>query len=234
MTHRTRQTLESHLAIALVHLEPPVHHLRALRLLNSLIASSERPDTSLIVAKAHVLQSSEKWQQAIEGWSAVLDSRPSEEIHNEALAERSWCQFNNGDLDSARQGFEQVLKSLEARKVLRDQQQHEKEKARSKAGLEKGEGVEEGETSVEATERASCWYRLGRCLWELGGEWRRISERLVHSLTFSFALNSFSYRLGPHWHCLRCLRKGHSRSQRLCAGVHSSRDLLPLSGGPRL
>lgn len=62
------------------------------------------------------------------------------------------------------------MEKLEKRKEVRDEERKGREKARSKAGIERGEGVEEGETTVEALERATAWWRLGQCLWELGGE----------------------------------------------------------------
>lgn len=170
LTRSTRRTLESHLALALVNFDPPTHHLRALRLLDSLIKSSSSPDTALLGGKARVLQSSEKWQQAIEVWDLVLANDPSHGLKNEAVAEKSWSLYHAGELQASRDGFEQVIQALEARKKVRDEERAAQEKFRSKAGIEKGEGVEEGESSEEALERATCWYRLGQCLWGLGGQ----------------------------------------------------------------
>ncbi|KAK4701573.1 superkiller protein 3, partial [Phenoliferia sp. Uapishka_3] len=165
----SRRTLDSHLAISLVHLDPPNHHLRALRLLDSLLSTSPGPEIPLLTAKAYVLQYAEKWLLAVAAWDQVLSSSPTtSSAETEVKAERSWCLFNAGELESAHQAMLEVVETLEARKAVRDEEKKVKEKARSKAGLERGEGVEEGETTSEALERATAHWRLGQCLWELG------------------------------------------------------------------
>lgn len=77
--------------------------------------------------------------------------------------------FSAKEYEEAVEGLEKVVEVYAIRKGVRDEQQKEREKARSKAGIEKGDGVEEGETTVEAEERAKAWWRLGECLWVLGG-----------------------------------------------------------------
>ncbi|KAM0752109.1 TPR-like protein [Meredithblackwellia eburnea MCA 4105] len=166
---KSRRTLESHLAISLVHFNPPVHHLRALRLLESLLAPPNKPAIPLLSAKAYVLQHSEKWVQAVDAWDAVIAaSGSSVEPSLEVQEERSWCLYNAGELETAREALKDVVRELEKRKQVRDEERKAKEIARSKAGQERGEGVEEGETSVETLERATAWWRLGKCLWDLG------------------------------------------------------------------
>jgi superkiller protein 3 len=104
-------------------------------------------------------------------WDQVLASSLADsDAQNEALGERAWSLFSAGEMEQAREGLQEVVDAMEDRKKVRAEEQKAKEKARSKAGVERGKGVEEGETSVEAEERAKSWYRLGECLWALGGE----------------------------------------------------------------
>mgnify|MGYP001564694782 FL=1 len=103
-------------------------------------------------------------------WDVVLSSLPSEDPTRTAIeGDRAWCLFSAKEYEEAVEGLEKVVEVYAIRKGVRDEQQKEREKARSKAGIEKGEGVEEGETTVEAEERAKAWWRLGECLWVLGG-----------------------------------------------------------------
>ncbi|BGP16261.1 hypothetical protein JCM10213_007705 [Rhodosporidiobolus nylandii] len=170
---RSRRILESYLALALVYHDPPTHHLRALRLLETLLASapSSHPDPELLTAKAFVLQSSEKYAAALKVWDQVL-SLPSGALPPDALtkaqSERAWALHLSGSSEEARESLEGVAKSLEERKVRREKEREEKEKWRSKRGIEKPEGIEEGETEEEREERAQGWWRLGECLWKRG------------------------------------------------------------------
>ena len=167
---RSRVTLDRHLSIALVHHNPPTNHLRALRLIESLL-SSATVDTSLLTAKAYVLQSSEQWDKSIAVWDAVLASSDLDEsVRLEVQGERGWCLFEAGSFAAAVEGINAVVEAFEARKVVRDEEMKVKQKIRSKAGIELEEGVQEGETTNESEQRAKAWWRLGKCLWELGGE----------------------------------------------------------------
>lgn len=177
----SRRTLDTHLAIGLAHLDPPTHHLRALRLLDTLLISSptNAPAVHLLKARAYVLQYSEKWLEAVKAWDLVLassstssssvDTSTTDDDRTAVIGERAWCLFSAGQLDGAREGLEEVVRGLEARKVVRDEERGEQEKARSKAGVERADVVEEGETLGEAEERAQAWWRLGQCLWALRG-----------------------------------------------------------------
>lgn len=132
-----------------------------------------------------MLQYAEKWTQAVTAWDAVLCASPeASAADTEVKAERSWCLFHAGELEVAHEAMKDVVEVLEARKIVRDEEKKAKEKARSKAGIERGEGVEEGETTPEALERATAWWRLGQCLWELGGA-LFAQLGLNHLLTFT-------------------------------------------------
>jgi len=192
---RSRRTLDTHLALSLVYDAPPTHHLRALRLLEHLLASPPpspsssaldarpHPDPALLIAKAHVLQASEgKQAAALKVWDQVLALPAGALPHDEltrAKSERAWALHRAGQSDEARAQLEDVVGALEERKARRDKEREEKEKWRSKKGIEKAEGVEEGEQVEEAEERAKAWWRLGECLWQLGGASRSLSLSLL-------------------------------------------------------
>lgn len=178
--------LEIFLALALVYYEPPTHHLRALRLLESLIASSPpepahpaspalpHPDPRLLIAKAIVLQAAEgKQAAALKVWDQILDlpeSILSPHQRTYAEGERAWALCLAERNDEALGPLERVVQAYEERKVARDKEREETEKYRSKNGIEKAEGVEEGETEAERTERARAWWRLGECHRSFQGE----------------------------------------------------------------
>lgn len=162
---RSRRTLESHLAIALVQLAPPTHHLHALRLLESLLHVGVTSE--LLTAKAYVYQAAEKWLDAINVWDQILTaSQLSDERRLEAKGERAWCLVKTEAFESAETNLLEVVEALELLKQQRDVEKATKEKARSKAGIERAEGAQEGETTVESYTRARAWWRLGICRWE--------------------------------------------------------------------
>ncbi|GAA5983112.1 hypothetical protein JCM10908_000160 [Rhodotorula pacifica] len=177
---RSRRILDIYLALALVHHEPPTHHLRALRLLETLLASTPpnpahpssptppNPDARLLIAKATVLQASDgKQAAALKVWDQVLalpDSSLSSQQRIFAEGERAWALHLAGQDEEALVPLEAVVQAYEERKTARDKEREEIEKYRSKNGIEKAEGIEEGETEHERTERARAWWRYGECL----------------------------------------------------------------------
>ncbi|GAA5925404.1 SKI complex subunit tetratricopeptide repeat protein SKI3 [Sporobolomyces koalae] len=199
---RSKRALETHLAVALVNHNPPSHHLRALRLLDSLLATpppnpfspktppTPHPDPALLIAKAQVLQSSEKYGAAISAWDQVLKLDPSQSpispaSLNQAKGERAWALHLSGKSEEAKEMLEEVVKAFEERKLVRDQERDEQERFRSKRGLERPEGVEEGEQEQERLERARGWWRLGECLSKLSDSDNGLSEEVYKSFISS-------------------------------------------------
>lgn len=103
-------------------------------------------------------------------WDVVLASSVASHLRSEVQGDRSWSLYKAGRKEEARVGLRAVVDEYLMRKTARDEERKKREKVRSKAGLERPEGLEEGETTVEAGQRAEAWWRLGECLWELGGE----------------------------------------------------------------
>ncbi|BGO99697.1 Superkiller protein 3 [Rhodotorula toruloides] len=180
---RTRRALETSLALGLVHHDPPTHHLRALRLVESLLGTAPpppsspsapalpHPDPELLFAKAIVLQTSDKQAAALKVWDQIIALPPGSldaDTLVKAKCERAWSTHLAGSSEDALPQLEEVVASFEERKTRRDKEREETEKYRSKRGLEKPEGVEEGEQEEEREERAIAWWRLGECLWKLG------------------------------------------------------------------
>lgn len=139
-------------------------------MLESLLATSTTFDISLSIAKAYVLQAAEDWNGALKIWNDTLSSQVSSpKVRLEVEAERAWCLFEAGELEMATESLNEVAQAFEKRKDERDEEMKIKMKARSKAGIELEEGVQEGETTVESEERARGWWRLGKCYWARTG-----------------------------------------------------------------
>ncbi|KAK4048297.1 Superkiller protein 3 [Microbotryomycetes sp. JL201] len=192
---RSHRALESQLAIGLVHHESPDHHLRALRMLESLLTQGKT--VPLLVAKAFIMQSSERWTEAISTWTKVLSLADKDDkisadsaLVIEAQSERGWSLYNDGQYRQAKDSLDQVVDKLEQRERARDQEQKQKEIARSKAGLAKDEAVEEGETRNEALERAKAWYRVGMCLWEQRKDEPEMAEQAYEAFVRSLKARS--------------------------------------------
>ncbi|BGP55553.1 Superkiller protein 3 [Rhodotorula sphaerocarpa] len=180
---RSRRALDTDLALALTYCDAPAHHLRALRLLETLLAKAPpppahpastprpHPDPTLLIAKATVLQAADgKQAAALKVWEQIL-ALPSEALPAAqrvyADAERAWALHLSGDSQGAAKTLDAAVQSYEERKVSRDKAREELEKYRSRKGIEKPEGVEEGETEEERIERAQAWWRVGQCHWSL-------------------------------------------------------------------
>lgn len=91
--NRVRSLLERDLAISLVHHNAPRYHVRALRLLDTLLTS--RPDDlRCLLAKAYVYAGSDRFLPAYELFSRVEAEESDEQIVFEARAEKAWALGN--------------------------------------------------------------------------------------------------------------------------------------------
>lgn len=152
-----RAGLESNLASALTHLHPPQHHARALRLSDSVL--SLQPDaTDATLCKAHIAQTAGRWEQAHSLFSRVKSGQdsgtPSDMSRmlqklslssnpaREARLEVAWCDVQMGKLAEGKEELESVTGDLD----------------------------EANDANPE--DRAKAWWRLGSCLWKMGGGFR--------------------------------------------------------------
>ncbi|KAG8752591.1 Superkiller protein 3 [Ceratobasidium sp. 428] len=143
------------LATGLVHLHPPKHHQRATRILDDVLAR-DPGHVSALMARAYILQHAKDWAGAIKHFQRVLTETATEESPG-------WIRPRAREevaWCSAMAGdMEESLSEL---------------KAVSEA-LESGDAPSEDRARVE--------WRLGKCMWELGGSWRDGSyRRFISSL----------------------------------------------------
>ncbi|BGO91433.1 Superkiller protein 3 [Rhodotorula toruloides] len=153
---RTRRALETSLALSLVHHEPPTHHLRALRLVESLLGTAPpppsspgapavpHPDPELLFAKAIVLQSSDKQAAALKVWDQIIALPPASldaDTLVKAKCEQAWSTHLAGSSEDALPQLEEVVASFEERKTRRDKEREEKEAWPEEAGGRRGRGI---------------------------------------------------------------------------------------------
>ncbi|KAK0529946.1 Superkiller protein 3 [Tilletia horrida] len=155
----SRIGLASLLATAYTHLFPPQNHPRALRYADAVLAH-DADDLDALLARAYIAQMTGRWADAKQGFLKVrnlaeaLPSSPASAALRtlsissapdlEARAEIAWCDVHLGELQSAADQLRALVGDLDG----------------------------ERSSQVSAEERAKSWWRLGRCLWDIGGESR--------------------------------------------------------------
>lgn len=88
--------LETNLAVALTHLNPPLQHTRALRLLDSLLRQTPN-DMRCLLARAYIYEYAGRWQEAYEHFERVHHETLDDAIKFETRAEKAWCLGNIPD-----------------------------------------------------------------------------------------------------------------------------------------
>ncbi|KAF7315319.1 Antiviral protein [Mycena indigotica] len=100
------------LSTSLVHLFPPKHHVRALSILDDVLA--EAPDNTLcLMSRAYILEHEERWIDAATLFNRVSTLLPDDlQLGIRAKEEESWCIALSGDLAAGIHGLETVLTTL--------------------------------------------------------------------------------------------------------------------------
>jgi superkiller protein 3 len=150
--------LESCLSTALTHLHPPQHHARALRLSNSVL-SNEPNDIEALLCRAYIAQEAGRWAQARDYFSNVKDAQKQADApsgrakklrklsisanpEREARLEMAWCDVKLGRLEEGKEELQEVINDTD------------------------------DSVKVNREEQAKVWWRLGSCLWMMGGSHR--------------------------------------------------------------
>ncbi|GAC95416.1 hypothetical protein PHSY_002992 [Pseudozyma hubeiensis SY62] len=145
---------------ALTHLHPPQHHARASRLID-IVLHTDASDVDTLLAKAYIEQRADRWESAHSLFGQVRsivatqktdDYRIrierllslSQDPDQEAWIETAWCDVNLGHVEQAKREMEAILERVDPVSY-------------------------QGAT---AELRAKLWWRLGRCLWLMDGEYR--------------------------------------------------------------
>ena len=96
------------MATALTHLDPPLHHARAGRLLDSLLTETPR-DVGLLACRGYVAAGAERWADALQAFESVLHLPAHPRLALEARTERAWAMVNLGRHDEARSELASLL-----------------------------------------------------------------------------------------------------------------------------
>ncbi|PWN39848.1 TPR-like protein [Ceraceosorus guamensis] len=147
-----RRSLESTLAAALSRLHPPQHHARALRLLDGVLAG-DAENADAMIAKAFIDETALRWDDAKELYGQVeAIARKAPEVSPlsfsshpgiEAKGGMAWCDVRAGRFNDGRQALDGLLNTIDG---------------------------DDGSLQLSSEERAQAWWRLGYCLWQMGGE----------------------------------------------------------------
>lgn len=131
------------LVTCLVHLFPPKHHVRAMRIIDEVL--KQEPDNiSCLLGRAYILRDSKKWPEAGDLFARVVDLLPGDTDEGlRAKEEQAWCQVQSGDTEAGSIALLDVLAELN--------------------------GLEDRDL-----DQARCLWRLGKCYWEMGGEWHHM------------------------------------------------------------
>ncbi|KAK0545390.1 Superkiller protein 3, partial [Tilletia horrida] len=156
---QSRLGISTLLSTAYTHHFPPQNHARALRYADAVL-NVHADDIDALLARAYIAQTAQRWTDAKKGFvkvraaaegqgstgrdRAVRSLSLSQAPDLEARAEMAWCDVHLGQLESAAEQFRELIKEVE--------------------------GERSAETLPE--DKARTWWRLGRCLWDIGGESR--------------------------------------------------------------
>jgi superkiller protein 3 len=104
------------LATSLVHLYPPKHHTRALRILDDVL-SGDPNNVNCLMGRGYVLQRAGKWLEAASCFSRVSDDHPEETRGSiRAQEEHAWCEVQLNHSDRAITELRAVIELLENEK----------------------------------------------------------------------------------------------------------------------
>lgn len=105
--------LQAVLATSLVHLFPPKHHTRAMRIIEGVLAQSPQQMLCLM-GQAYILRDAGRWADAAEVFSEVAKLAPDDAGHGlRAKEEYAWCHCQIGHTQKGLLTLNEVLKALE-------------------------------------------------------------------------------------------------------------------------
>ncbi|EAL21087.1 hypothetical protein CNBD4630 [Cryptococcus deneoformans B-3501A] len=138
-----RADLDTVLGVALVPHYPPKHHVRAARILETVLKIHPTNNEARF-ARAQIYETAGQWSDARHHFEKIVQDGGSEKERLDSKEEVGWCLANEGKLEEGRDILEEVIE-------VRDTKT-EKEK------------------EAEARERGRTWWRLGRTEWMIGDE----------------------------------------------------------------
>ncbi|KAG9127255.1 Superkiller protein 3 [Ceratobasidium sp. 392] len=170
-----RKAFDVILATGLVHLHPPKHHARASRILDDVLAR-DPGHVNALMARAYIFQYAKDWAGAIKHFQRVLTETATDELPGWT---RPRAREEVAWCSAMAGDLEGSLNELK----------------------EVSEILESGDAPSE--DRARVEWRLGKCMWELGGNWRDESyKRFIISLkqnsSFAPAFTSLGIYYNEH------------------------------------
>lgn len=125
-------------ATSLVHLYPPKHHGLASLIIEDVL--SLHPDnTSCLLGRAFILETSEKWEKARAHFLRVASLLLEDEFDRlRSIEEAAWCQFQGGQHEEGLSSLRQALALL-------------------------------NDLPGRESDRARCLWKLGQCQWSMDG-----------------------------------------------------------------
>lgn len=109
---RVRKAFNVSLAAALVHLYPPKHHARALRLLDDVL-TFDANNVDALVGRGYIFQHTGKWEEARALFDKATSLLPPETLKSiRAKEESAWC-LSKIQVEQGVQALKEVLKELQ-------------------------------------------------------------------------------------------------------------------------
>lgn len=128
------------LATSLVHLFPPKHHKRALRIIDDVLQQSA-DNVQCLMGRAFILEKASKWEEAITLFARVDELLPDDlSIGVRAREENAWCRCQIGDVVEGLAILQSIVPILQ----------------------------NIGDSA--AGDAARCLWRIGKCYWHMNGE----------------------------------------------------------------
>ncbi|KAL5507335.1 SKI3 [Sanghuangporus vaninii] len=163
---QVRKAFNVSLATGLVHLFPPKHHSRAIRVLDEVL-SLDPNNVPCLMGRGYVLEAAGKWNEAADLFLKVASQlRDDVDVGLVAREQYAWCliEKEQPELETAIAELQSVLDQIEAL-----------------------DGYEE--------RKARLWWRLGQCYWRLEAEkketaYRHFITSLKRSPSFAPAFTS--------------------------------------------
>ncbi|PCH43840.1 hypothetical protein WOLCODRAFT_138620 [Wolfiporia cocos MD-104 SS10] len=145
---QVKKAFDTALAAALVQYFPPKHHPRALKIIDEILMY-DAGNVQCLMGKGSILQHSGKWSDASELYAKVVKLIPDDLEHGiRAKEEHAWCLAK---FDGGK--LEDAMTDLRAVATALDHLEDREE------------------------DKARCWWKVGKCLWDMGGDRREDAFR---------------------------------------------------------
>ena len=109
---RVSKAFKVALAVGLVKLFPPKHHVRALEIVTD-VMSQDADNIPCLMSLGHILQCSGQWSDAENVFKRVSILSPDHDIGLEAREEGAWCIVQSGGLEEGIAELEVVVQALD-------------------------------------------------------------------------------------------------------------------------